>query len=79
MPGLENIEPVTVKNKNFFGKKLSDLKLRNITGVTVVSINRREKRILFPNQDETLQEGDILQIWGDTPAKEKCKKILGSQ
>lgn len=79
IPGLENIEPITVSNKNFIGKTLAELRLRNIAGVTVVSINRNGKRILFPNQDETIQEGDILQIWGDPSAKVKCKKILGNK
>jgi CPA2 family monovalent cation:H+ antiporter-2 len=76
IPGLENIDSMPVTNQNLIGKSLSQLSFRNVTGVTVVSIQRGENQILFPNQDETLQDGDILKIWGDSESKKKCKNVL---
>lgn len=76
IPGLENIESIIVSNPNLMGKSLSQLSLRNVTGVTVVSIQRNEKQILFPNQEETLQVGDILLIWGDSESKKKCRSVV---
>lgn len=78
IPGLENIESVTLSNQNLIGKSLSQLRLRNLTGITVVCIQRGDDQILFPKQDETLKHGDVLQIWGEPESKKKCRRILSS-
>lgn len=77
IPGLENIESIQLTNEKHFGKTLSEMNLRNLTGVTVVSILRQDKRILFPNHKEPLLSGDVIQVWGNEEAKEKCKTMLG--
>ncbi len=76
IPGLENIEPVELTNKNLIGKPLSEISLRNISGLTVVSIYRGSEQIMFPNQEQLLESGDILQIWGNEESKKKCKNLL---
>jgi monovalent cation:H+ antiporter-2, CPA2 family len=76
IPGLDNIEAISLSNKELFGQSLATINLRNKTGVTVVSILRGDEKILFPNHEEILQKDDVLHIWGSKESKTKCKKIL---
>ncbi len=50
------------------GRTLSELKFRQRFAVTVVGIRRGENRILAPNPNEALQEGDRLIVVGTVAA-----------
>lgn len=76
LPGLKNIKTIKMTNLEISGKTLSEINLRNVTGVTVVAINRNGERILFPTHDEKLLTHDLVEVLGTEEAKLKCKKIL---
>lgn len=76
VPGLKNIETVKITNKAITGKTLSEINLRNVTGVTVVAINRNGEKIIFPTHDEKLLQDDLIEVMGTEEAKKKCQKIL---
>lgn len=79
IPGLEELESFKIKNPKLFEKSLAEINLRKVTGVTIVSIIRKDSRILFPNHEEILHDGDIVQVWGPQEAKETCRKLLSQK
>ncbi len=78
VPGLDDLETVSVKNLELKGLSLFDLDIRNKTGATIVSILRGDHLIMFPNQSEMLDMDDQLQIWGDRESKKLCVDLLNS-
>ncbi len=76
IPGLEDLMRIDIENKNLIGKSVADLNLRNSTGVTIVAIERENRRMLFPGHQEVFQKNDILFVWGSQTSKEKCKQYI---
>ncbi|MCB0408544.1 MAG: cation:proton antiporter, partial [Bdellovibrionales bacterium] len=64
IPGLDDVDSITISNQNLVGKTLAELNIRNLTGATVVSITRKDQLIMFPIHSQTILLGDIFQIWG---------------
>ena len=60
------------------GKTLAEIKLRGLTGATVLAIQRGDESILVPAGHERLQAGDVLAIAGthDAVAQPKSYWLL---
>lgn len=58
------------------GKSLRELHLRNLTGASVIGIDRQGKTIVNPTADEQLQEGDHVLLLGDDTQILAAKLIL---
>jgi CPA2 family monovalent cation:H+ antiporter-2 len=76
IPGLDGLETITMANPHFDGKTISEVNLRNKTGVTLVSITREQDKILFPGHQQVLQLGDSLVIWGEDDSKKAAIALL---
>jgi CPA2 family monovalent cation:H+ antiporter-2 len=77
LPGLG--EPVAVRldgKSPAVGKTLASLRLRGVTGATVLGIARGTQRFVIPDADELLQEGDVLAIAGTQPSVEAAERVL---
>lgn len=59
------------------GKTLSDLKIRESTGLTVVAVVRDGIEQFSPGAGFVLTEGDILLVVGSEQGREKLQEILG--
>jgi monovalent cation:H+ antiporter-2, CPA2 family len=77
LSGLGSPVPVTLSPGNpNVGKTLAELKLRGLTGATVLAIQRREQSVLIPSGHERLESGDVLAIAGTHDAVDAARKIL---
>jgi CPA2 family monovalent cation:H+ antiporter-2 len=61
------------------GKTLAQIRLRGLTGATVLAIRRGERSVLIPSGQERLLEGDVLAIAGSKDAVNAAKQLLGDQ
>jgi CPA2 family monovalent cation:H+ antiporter-2 len=61
------------------GKTLAQIRLRGLTGATVLAIRRGEHSVLVPSGEERLLEGDVLAIAGSKDAVNAAKQVLGDQ
>ncbi|HVT29611.1 MAG TPA: cation:proton antiporter [Lacipirellulaceae bacterium] len=74
--------PVAVEirpNNPHVGQSLADIKLRGLTGATVLAIQRGETSVAVPSGSERLQPGDILAVAGTHEAVEAAKKLLATK
>jgi CPA2 family monovalent cation:H+ antiporter-2 len=58
------------------GKTLAEVKLRGLTGATVLAIQRNNQSVLIPSGHERLEAGDILAIAGTHEAVDAARKVL---
>jgi CPA2 family monovalent cation:H+ antiporter-2 len=69
LPGMGTIVPFRVElGSKAAGQSLGKLNLRGLTGATVVALSRGGQRIVFPEAEEVLQEGDVLALTGSHDA-----------
>jgi CPA2 family monovalent cation:H+ antiporter-2 len=61
------------------GKTLAQIRLRGLTGATVLAIRRGEDSVLIPSGEDRLLEGDVLAIAGSKDAVNAAKQVLGDQ
>lgn len=81
-PILEDVklESVTVASKTIGVKKLiSEIKLRSETGASIIGIDRNGERIVNPDSDEELYEGDNLLLLGYREQLDAAKNLLSSE
>lgn len=69
---LKNIELI---NEDLFGKNIRESEIRERTGGIVVGIERDGRRILNPQSDFVLNEGDILWIVGEVKKMKKLSSV----
>lgn len=57
--------------RGFIGRSLKDLELRQRFGLSVLAIRRKDRIIVSPNGDQTVDDGDLLVVLGqpDTLAR----------
>jgi len=60
------------------GKTLAEIRLRGLTGATVLAIRRGAESVLVPSGHERLQAGDILAIAGTHDAVEAARELLST-
>ncbi|NLI90978.1 MAG: GntR family transcriptional regulator [Peptococcaceae bacterium] len=63
-------------NSPAVGRTLRDLKIREITGATVVGVVRNGYENFSPQADYILREGDILLVVSSEGGKEKVESLL---
>ena len=69
----EGLRTVTlVQGANAVGKQLHELKLDELD-VTVTAVRRGGRRGLSPKPDTTLEEGDVVVLYGTPEAIERAK------
>ncbi|HEX2473557.1 MAG TPA: cation:proton antiporter [Lacipirellulaceae bacterium] len=78
--GLGSPVPVELQPSSpAIGKTLAQIRLRGLTGATVLAIRRGEHSVLIPSGEERLLEGDVLAIAGSKDAIHAAKQVLGDQ
>jgi K+:H+ antiporter len=78
--GLGSPVPVVLQRGSpAVGKTLAQIRLRGLTGATVLAIRRGEHSVLIPSGQERLLEGDVLAIAGSKDAVNAAKQVLGDQ
>jgi CPA2 family monovalent cation:H+ antiporter-2 len=75
--GLGTPTPVEIRPRAaVVGKTLAEIKLRGLTGATVLAIQRGDDSIPVPSGHEQLKQGDILAIAGTRESIEAAKALL---
>ena len=73
----ESIGEVAVtENCAACGKSIAELRIRELTGATVLAVVRGEEVITNPVPDEVLRAGDVLVVFGSGEARERLEKLL---
>jgi CPA2 family monovalent cation:H+ antiporter-2 len=79
LAGMGSPVPVEVQPGTLVeGRTLAEIKLRGLTGATVLAIRRGDESVLVPSGHERLQAGDILAIAGTHDAVEAAKELLSA-
>ena len=60
------------------GKTLAEIKLRGLTGATVLAIQRGDQSILVPARRERLEAGDVLAVAGTHHAVNAAQELLAA-
>jgi len=60
------------------GKTLAELKLRGLTGATVLAIERAGGSVVVPSGSEQLAAGDVLAVAGTQAAVEAARELLAA-
>jgi CPA2 family monovalent cation:H+ antiporter-2 len=61
------------------GKTLAEVKLRGLTGATVLAIERERDSVVVPSGRERLEAGDVLAVAGTHAAIEAAKELLAAR
>lgn len=61
------------------GKTIKDIDIRNISGATVISIERNKSMIVSPRGEEILEEGDHLLVLGNTEQLRKAELLINGE
>jgi K+/H+ antiporter YhaU regulatory subunit KhtT len=73
---LQQVEEMKLpQGSKLLGKTIADANIRNLTGATIIAINRRGEEIFSPPIDLVLEENDTLIIVGTQAAKSRVKAI----
>jgi len=72
--GLEKLE--IMPGSAVTGQSIADTKLRTLTGVTIVAIERGSKTIRNPRPSELIKGGDTLLISGTEEERENARRYL---
>lgn len=68
------VQPATVA----VGKTLAELRLRGLTGATVLAIRRENESVIVPSGHDRLQAGDVLALAGTADAVAAAKELLAA-
>lgn len=72
-----NMETITVSAHAYpAGIMISDLKLRTITGASIIGIERGDLNIVNPEPDQDLREGDCILLLGTPSQLNAAKQLL---
>lgn len=78
LPGLGTPVPLRIRaGSPVVGKTLGDLRLRAMTGATVLAIVREGEDVVTPSGDDVLRAGDVLAVAGTTAAIDAARQLLG--
>jgi CPA2 family monovalent cation:H+ antiporter-2 len=78
--GMGSPVPVELKpGSPAVGRTLAQIRLRGLTGATVLAIRRGEHSVLIPSGEEKLLEGDVLAIAGSKEAVNAARQLLTDQ
>ena len=77
--GLGDLKTIRVLNPEVFNKTLAEINLRAKTGCSIILIQRKKARIVFPEPSEILIKNDQLKLSGDETSVNKARLILMSK
>jgi CPA2 family monovalent cation:H+ antiporter-2 len=60
------------------GKTLAEIKLRGLTGATILAIERDGESVVVPAGNERLQAGDVLAVAGTRTSVEAARELLSA-
>lgn len=60
------------------GKTLAEIKLRGLTGATILAIERDGESVVVPAGNERLRAGDVLALAGTSAAVEAARELLSA-
>jgi CPA2 family monovalent cation:H+ antiporter-2 len=79
LPGLGTPVPLRIPaGSPTVGKTLAELRLRALTGATVLAIVREGKGVITPTGTDALRAGDVLAVAGTAEAIQSALDLLGS-
>jgi len=58
------------------GRSIAELRIRELTGATVLAVVREGRVIANPPPDEVLRAGDVLLVFGSAEARERLERLL---
>jgi CPA2 family monovalent cation:H+ antiporter-2 len=80
LAGLGSPVPVKIRPENaVVGKTLAEIKLRGLTGATVLAIQRGDQSVVVPSGSARLQAGDVLAVAGTHDAVAAAKELLAAE
>jgi CPA2 family monovalent cation:H+ antiporter-2 len=80
LAGMGSPVPVEVQTGTAaVGKTLAELRLRGLTGATVLAIRRNDESVLVPSGHDRLQAGDVLALAGTEDAVTAAKELLAAR
>ena len=75
--GLGSPVPIPLPDEGrAVGKTLAEIRLRGLTGATVLAIQRGTEAVLIPTGHERLLAGDVLAVAGTPEAVEAARRLL---
>jgi CPA2 family monovalent cation:H+ antiporter-2 len=79
LTGMGSPVPVEVQAGTVaVGKTLAELKLRGLTGATVLAIRRDDESVLVPSGHDRFQAGDVLSVAGTEEGVRMAEKLLAA-
>lgn len=60
------------------GRTLAEIRLRGLTGATVLAIHRGDGAVLVPSGEERLRPGDVLVVAGTSASVDAARQLLGA-
>jgi hypothetical protein len=77
---LNDTRMITVlENGLGVGKTIREIDIRNLSGATVISIERNKSMIVSPRGEEILEEGDHLLVLGNTEQLGKAELLINGE
>lgn len=79
IPGFGRVLSIPLAEGNpAAGRTLTDLRLRALTGATIVAIRRGNEKIVFPTGKSTARAGDVLLVTGTEEALGEAERLLNA-
>jgi CPA2 family monovalent cation:H+ antiporter-2 len=80
LAGLGSPVPIELRPENaVVGKTLAEIRLRGLTGATVLAIQRGDQSVVVPSGHARLQAGDVLAVAGTQEAIAAAKDLLTAE
>jgi CPA2 family monovalent cation:H+ antiporter-2 len=74
--------PVSIelrRGTSVVGRTLAEIKLRGLTGATILAIERRGESVVVPAGNERLRAGDVLALAGTHAAIDAARELLAAE
>jgi len=65
--------------KHLHGKTIEELKIRRVTGATIIAISKKDRNIINPPPSTKLEEGDIIVVIGEHDQIKRFEELILSR
>ncbi len=72
-------EVVVEEGSDACGRSIAELRIRELTGATVLAVVRGERTITNPSPEERLMAGDVLLVFGSAEARRRLGRLVSRQ
>jgi len=62
--------------KHLHGKTIEELKIRRVTGATIIAISKKDKNIINPPPSTKFEEGDIIVVIGEHDQIKRFEEMI---